>query len=87
MHEQPLASVQPGDDEFDEEFLRDLEAIESMQSGANSSQTDAVEPFHEEYLREIERLAVQVVEEKRMQAAERQIENRKAGLSGLPRMG
>ncbi|HBO8161222.1 TPA: hypothetical protein L5C22_004033 [Pseudomonas aeruginosa] len=87
IHEQPLASVQPGDDEFDEQFLRDLEAIESMQSGANASQTDAVEPFHEDYLREIERLAVQVVEEKRMQAAERQIENRKAGLSGLPRMG
>ncbi|MEE3595450.1 hypothetical protein [Pseudomonas aeruginosa] len=87
IHEQPLASVQPGDDEFDEQFLRDLEAIESMQSGANASQTDAVEPFHEDYLREIERLAVQVVEEKRMQVAERQIENRKAGLSGLPRMG
>lgn len=87
IHEQPLASVHPGDDEFDEEYLRDLEAIESMQSGGNASQTDAVEPFHEEYLREIERLAVQVVEEKRMQAAERQIENRKAGLSGLPRMG
>lgn len=75
----------PAMEEFDEELLNDLAAIESMQTGSAPEFAD--DAFHDSDLEAILDQAAQEATARRLKEAESQVANRQAGISQMPRMG